>query len=545
MTMGDIARCSLGRANEFYNEDLLYRMFGVNAELLIDHAWGWEPCCISDIKRYKPSENSISSGQVLHCACAYERARLIVREMADAMALDLVDRGLLAGRLGLYVGYDRKTGSEDAVEEKGTDHYGRTVPKAANAVVSLPKPTASSRVVIAEIERLYDRIVDPRLMVRRITVEAGSVRPEGGIDEAECGVDEEHASMSAELGRSYRQLDLFANMDEVDDSGCMNAIGEADGCPALPKTDGHERREIDAQKAMLAVRNKFGRNAVLRGMNFETGATGRMRNEQIGGHAAGESRVGFTVNGDERSGGAVVVSRDGNGLGMRPVWIDGERQVFMPEHQWPLDRKDSAKPEAIHSGIPVGPRQGSDAAPAMRRTDRYNDILGVPHHRSDRHPPMGRSNRAAQFMPFAALTGYEAKLEAMIERINKEYQESDGYESPEIRERIASERRERIEQLARRLQAVGDRPHSVAAQRDRRRLGEVLEERYREYLEEFGTGEDYAGENHEGEDCMGENNMGEDKKTAGVKTARVKNAEEKTAGDGREDGAGEGRDAPC
>lgn len=117
---------------------------------------------------------------------------------------------------------------------------------------------------------------------------------------------------------------------------------------------------------------------------------------------------------------------------------------------------------------------------------------------------MGRSNRAAQFMPFAALTGYEAKLEAMIERINKEYRESDGYESPEIREQIASERRERIEQLARRLQAVGDRPHSVAAQRDRRRLGEVLEERYREYLEEFGTGEDYAGENHEGQDCMGE-----------------------------------------
>ena len=251
-TMGDVARMSVR------NEDLLYRMFGINAELLIDHAWGWEPVTIADIKAYKPENNSISSGQVLQDPYEYDKAKLVVQEMTDLMALDLVARRLVADQLVLNIAYDvlnisdpeRRARYTGAIK---TDSYGRQAPKDAHGSINLPRHTSSAKIITEHMMRLFERVVDPDLLVRKITVTANHVLKE----------DEVHEPMP-------EQPDLFADYD------------------ALAKQKAAEEAELDKerrlQNALLSIKKQFGKNAILKGMNLEEGATGKAWNEQIGGH---------------------------------------------------------------------------------------------------------------------------------------------------------------------------------------------------------------------------------------------------------------------
>ena len=258
-TMGDIARCSLGRENDYHNEDLLYKLFGVNAEILIDHAWGYEPCQMKHIKAYKPESNSMGSGQVLHCPYDFEKARLIVREMADALALDLVEKGLVAERIVLTVGYDIDNLSGKGSSYDGqitTDYYGRKVPKHAHGTASLGGFSSSTRVILDTADSLYQRIVDPRLLVRRINITADHVIPE----------------TEAKASPSAVQLDLFTDYGERERL-------EAEKQETLKK-------EKKMQNAIIDIKKKFGKNAILKGMSFEDGATAKDRNSQIGGHKA-------------------------------------------------------------------------------------------------------------------------------------------------------------------------------------------------------------------------------------------------------------------
>lgn len=260
-TMGDIARCSLGSERDYHNEELLYRMFGVNAELLIDHAWGWEPATIAQIKAYKPEVSSISSGQVLHCPYDTEKAKLIVREMTDLLVLDLVEKKLVTDQMTLTVGYDtgNLTDAEIRNSYKGevvTDHYGRKIPKHAHGSANLKRPTSSTRLITDAVMELYDRIVTPGLLIRRVTVAANHVTDETQLTETE----------------QFEQLDLFTDYD------------------ALEKERKEEEeklaRERKLQEAMLSIKHKFGKNAILKGMNLQEGATTMERNHQIGGHKA-------------------------------------------------------------------------------------------------------------------------------------------------------------------------------------------------------------------------------------------------------------------
>ena len=261
-TMGDVAKCSVGDVNGYYNEDLLYKLFGVNAELLIDHAWGWEPCTIADIKAYKPETNSISSGQVLQCPYSFEKARLIVREMTDLLVLDLVDKHLVTDQIVLTVGYDIENlsdGAQDAYEgEITTDFYGRKIPKQAHGSINLGKYTSSTKHITEATLALYDRIVDQKLTVRRMYVVANHII-----------LEEKAASQPSQS----EQISMF---DE--DYGCLEAK-QAEEAAALEK----EKR---MQKAVIDIKKKFGKNAILKGMNLEEGATAKDRNRQIGGHKA-------------------------------------------------------------------------------------------------------------------------------------------------------------------------------------------------------------------------------------------------------------------
>lgn len=232
-TMGDVARCSLR------TEEVLYRLFGVNAELLIDHAWGWEPCTMAAIKAYRPSANSLSSGQVLSSPYTFEKGRIIVREMTDSLVLDLVEKRLVTDQMVLHIGYDTESLSADYQGDVEADWYGRNVPKPAHGSVNLGRQTSSTTLIADAVMDLYDRIVDRRLFIRRVYVVANHVIDESKVE----GV----------------QLDLF---EEPDDSG----------------------RERSRQEAILAIRRKFGKNAILSGIDFEDGATTRERNNQIGGH---------------------------------------------------------------------------------------------------------------------------------------------------------------------------------------------------------------------------------------------------------------------
>ncbi len=254
-TMGDVARCSV------YNENLLYKLFGKNAELLIDHAWGWEPCTMEAIKAYKPESNSLGSGQVLHQPYPAEKARLVLREMTDLLVLDLVDKGLVTDQLVVTVGYDIEnltdsTRRKNYHGEVTVDHYGREVPKHAHGTANLGGFTSSTKKILDAVAELFDRIVDPDLLVRRLNVVANHVIAEG--DRVEEPVAE--------------QLDFFT------DYAAEDAKREAERADL--------ERERKRQQAMLTIKKKFGKNAILKGMNLEEGATAKDRNAQIGGHKA-------------------------------------------------------------------------------------------------------------------------------------------------------------------------------------------------------------------------------------------------------------------
>lgn len=261
-TMGDIARCSLGKTDEFYNEDLLYKLFGVNAELLIDHAWGWEPCTLSDIKAYKPATNSLCSGQVLQRPYDFTEGKLIVREMADLLALDLVDKQLVTDQIVLTVGYDTENLSDPEIRRQyhgpvTIDHYGRKVPRHAHGSANLDFATSSSKLLMDAATTLYERILNPVLLIRRVALTANRVIYEDDLSSKEP---------------DFQQLDLFTDYDAL-------AQQKAQKNAAL-------EREKKIQHAVLDIKKKFGKNAVLKGMNLEPCATGALRNQQIGGHKA-------------------------------------------------------------------------------------------------------------------------------------------------------------------------------------------------------------------------------------------------------------------
>ena len=260
-TMGDIARCSLGGPGDYYNEELLYRLFGINAELLIDHAWGCEPCRISHIKAYKPESSSICSGQVLTCPYPADKARLVVQEMADLMALDLVEKGLVTNQLVLTVGYDIDNLTDPAIRKSyhgpvTTDRYGRQVPKHAHGTQNLSLQTSSARLLTEAALRLYDRIINPHLLVRRFSLTANNLIPES----------------ERKQNTAFEQMDLFTDY------------------AALEKQQQEENalleKEKKMQQAMLDIKKKFGKNAILKGMNLQEGTTTIERNKQIGGHKA-------------------------------------------------------------------------------------------------------------------------------------------------------------------------------------------------------------------------------------------------------------------
>ena len=257
-TMGDVARCSLGRQNDFLNEDLLYRLFGVNAELLIDHAWGWEPCTMADIKAYKPESSSVGSGQVLQWPYPFEKARLAVHEMADLLSLDLVDKGLAADQIVLTVGYDMenlKNGNSSYSGETTIDRYGRKIPKHAHGTANLDRYTSSSRLIIQAALELFDRIVNPDLLVRRLYLTANHVLAEKDVPENSSG----------------QQLSLFSYAENQAQQEAREAV---------------LLREKKMQEAVLEIKRKFGKNAILKGMNLVEGATAKDRNGRIGGHKA-------------------------------------------------------------------------------------------------------------------------------------------------------------------------------------------------------------------------------------------------------------------
>lgn len=254
-TMGDVARCS------HYDEDRLYKLFGVNAELLIDRAWGWEPVTIAEIKAYKPKSNSLSVGQVLHCPYDYEMAKLIVKEMIDAHVLELVDKGLVTDQLVLDVGYDIEnlTDPERSAKYHGeikTDFYGRKIPKHAHGTANLKEKTSSSHIITDAMMELYDRIVDKNLLIRRLNI-------------ATCKLIREE---DVEIKEYAEQLTLF------------------DDPEALLRSREEEKtaleREKRMQKAVIGIKKRFGKNAILKGMNLQEGATAKDRNAQIGGHKA-------------------------------------------------------------------------------------------------------------------------------------------------------------------------------------------------------------------------------------------------------------------
>lgn len=260
-TMGDVALCSVGAPNSYRNEDFLYELFGVNAELLIDHAWGWEPCTIEEIKKYRPKSNSISSGQVLQSPYSYEKTKLIVREMADLLSLDLVEKGLVTNQIVLTVGYDNENISNNPFGGKyngevTSDRYGRKTPKHSHGTINLDRYTSSSAKIVTAAAELFDRIADKRLTSRRLNIVACGVIPEAEvIREAEM-----------------EQLDFFTDFEE------KQAL--------LEKEEKLLNREKNMQKAIIELKKKYGKNAVLRGMNLEEGATTISRNGQIGGHKA-------------------------------------------------------------------------------------------------------------------------------------------------------------------------------------------------------------------------------------------------------------------
>lgn len=250
-TMGDIARMSVSNLGYGTGEDLLFELFGIDAELLIDHAWGIEPCTMEDIKNYKPTTNSISSGQVLSCSYDFEKCRIVVKEMVELQVLELVSKKLVTDNVTLDIGYDKNIEKCKYSGPMAVDHYGRTVPKPAHGSCKLKEPTSSTEKIMAAVLEIYDRIVDKNLYIKRLTLAFGNV-----LDEKKTQA--EH----------FVQMDLFTDYEK------------------LEKEKAKQERERKMQEAMLKIQGKYGKNAILRGTNLQEGATTIERNQQIGGHKA-------------------------------------------------------------------------------------------------------------------------------------------------------------------------------------------------------------------------------------------------------------------
>lgn len=245
-TMGDIARTSIE------NEELLYKLFGVNAELLIDHSWGWEPCTLKAIKEYKPISKSIGSGQVLHCPCNYEETKLIVKEMAELLSLSLVEKNIVTDQIVLTVGYDISNISPNYSGEITTDRYNRKIPKHAHGTINLDHKTSSTKNIMKAVIELYERIINKDLLTKRIYLTANNV------------ITEEEAKNQ----NNFEQIDLFTDYSKK-------------------KLESQkENAEKQIQKAVVSIKNKYGKNAIIKGMNLQDGGTTIKRNGQIGGHKA-------------------------------------------------------------------------------------------------------------------------------------------------------------------------------------------------------------------------------------------------------------------
>jgi DNA polymerase V len=261
-TMGDVARCSVGAESALYNEELLYKLFGVNAELLIDHAWGWEPTEIADCKAYVPESQSLSQGQVLPRPYSFDEGRIVVQEMADQLSLDLVRKGLVTDQVVLDVAYDVTNLSDPARAAKykgpvAADWYGRLAPKRVHGSQKLPRYTASTSLIVRAVRDIYDSIVDRELLVRRFGIAVMHIVTEDAAKEAAA---------------APVQLDLFTDYEALEREKRAE--------------DAELEREKSMQKALLGIRDKFGKNAIVKGLNMQEGATAMERNRQVGGHKA-------------------------------------------------------------------------------------------------------------------------------------------------------------------------------------------------------------------------------------------------------------------
>lgn len=249
LTMGDVARASIE------NENLLYKLFGINAELLIDHAWGFENVTIESIKAYKPTTKSISSGQVLHCPYNYENTKLIVKEMTELLTLDLVEKNLVTNQIVLTIGYDIENISSRNINYNGevtTDRYGRKVPKHAHGTINLDHHTSSTKIIIDTTMQLYERVINKELLTRRINVTANNVINVSDIKKK----------------KSFEQIDLFTDYTKKE------------------QEHKNEIKERNLQKAMINIKGRYGKNAIIKGMNLQEAGTTIDRNAQVGGHRA-------------------------------------------------------------------------------------------------------------------------------------------------------------------------------------------------------------------------------------------------------------------
>ena len=266
-TMGDVARCSIGGKDDWYNEELLYKLFGVNAELLIDHAWGWEPCTIKDIKSYKPAAKSIGSGQVLHEPYTFEMAMIVLKEMTESLVLDMVDKGYVTNQIVLTVSYDIEnlTDSVRRAFYKGeiiTDAYGRKIPKHAHGTENFGELTSSTSIIMDGMISLYKRITDEKLLIRKLSISVNNL------------VDEKNAKPKNE----FKQMSLFDDymLNESENNNKKDTVKDKETI----------EKEKKMQRLMIDVKKKFGKNAILKGMSLQEGATAKDRNNQIGGHKA-------------------------------------------------------------------------------------------------------------------------------------------------------------------------------------------------------------------------------------------------------------------
>lgn len=256
-TMGDIARCSLGKEDEYYNEDLLYDLFGINAELLIDHAWGYEPCTMKDIKAYKPEHNSIGVGQVLDHPYNFEMGKLIVKEMLDSLTLDLVEKNLVTNQIVITIGYDKENVAKGKFQGTVTiDRYGRKIPKHCHGTINLKSYSASTKLITQSVMEFYDKKVDRKLTIKRVSIFANRV-----VDQSQI-----------EKQPTVEQLDLFTDYNQLDKQRKKEKI--------------ELEKEKRLQEATLKIKQKYGKNALLKGMDFQEGATAKERNGMIGGHKA-------------------------------------------------------------------------------------------------------------------------------------------------------------------------------------------------------------------------------------------------------------------